>query len=485
MTYRLTSVSNQDFSEAENGGAIGLDINHPGGRNTEEDHRHFPEEVKEEEVWPVENIDVNSTIDLFYPKKKRKSDVTTSSATTMTPTIERSNRNNNTEKRTIRKEVNRIEFLDYEETESSRYQRDQSKKVDQGISRIQDDPKDDSTVTIVPPRSHQRIPIDVTTSRDFSVLAGSTSLFESRLENSVTVKATYLELRHENELDQDIDHGHFESSSLRSIDNSPSQYLRSTESIERKDFNDIRAISFQVPKPEMFEELNVDEKERDRSIESLVKSVRNSNHDIDPTKVEDPLKMIPETRKDHRSRLMNELLIPVNEKSTKAFYEIKPSVKTELERNNDGGKFILPSVDSAIGKFGPYFVDGDREINVTARIGSTVGLDCKIGLLGDKKVTWVQQDKDSFRLLTVGRIPYSVDQRISLHYRYPSNWRLQILYASPRDSGLYKCQVSTHPPLVKKINVIVTGNIRGRDGNFNVLVEERSLVLTPVMEKLP
>ncbi|KAF7393905.1 hypothetical protein HZH68_010724 [Vespula germanica] len=408
----------------------------------------------------------------------------------MTPTIERSNRNNNTEKRTIRKEVNRIEFLDYEETESSRYQRDQSKKVDQGISRIQDDPKDDSTVTIVPPRSHQRIPIDVTTSRDFSVLAGSTSLFESRLENSVTVKATYLELRHENELDQDIDHGHFESSSLRSIDNSPSQYLRSTESIERKDFNDIRAISFQVPKPEMFEELNVDEKERDRSIESLVKSVRNSNHDIDPTKIEDPLKMIPETRKDHRSRLMNELLIPANEKSTKAFYEIKPSVKTELERNNDGhnnnknknnnnnsnnngsnrrqsiitstqktllgGKFILPSVDSAIGKFGPYFVDGDREINVTARIGSTVGLDCKIGLLGDKKVTWVQQDKDSFRLLTVGRIPYSVDQRISLHYRYPSNWRLQILYASPRDSGLYKCQVSTHPPLVKKINVIVT-----------------------------
>lgn len=42
-------------------------------------------------------------------------------------------------------------------------------------------------------------------------------------------------------------------------------------------------------------------------------------------------------------------------------------------------------------------------------------------------------------------------------YRYPSNWRLQIQYANPRDSGLYKCQVSTHPPLVKTINVIVTG----------------------------
>ncbi|EFN80352.1 hypothetical protein EAI_14697 [Harpegnathos saltator] len=68
-------------------------------------------------------------------------------------------------------------------------------------------------------------------------------------------------------------------------------------------------------------------------------------------------------------------------------------------------------------------------------------------MLSDKQVTWLQHNKDSFRLLTVGRIPYSVDQRISLNFRYPSNWRLQILYASPRDSGLYKCQVATHPPL--------------------------------------
>ena len=35
------------------------------------------------------------------------------------------------------------------------------------------------------------------------------------------------------------------------------------------------------------------------------------------------------------------------------------------------------------------------------------------------QVTWVQQpSKDSFRLLTFGRIPYSVDQRISLNFRW-------------------------------------------------------------------
>ncbi|KAK1127436.1 hypothetical protein K0M31_003974 [Melipona bicolor] len=93
------------------------------------------------------------------------------------------------------------------------------------------------------------------------------------------------------------------------------------------------------------------------------------------------------------------------------------------------------------------------------------------------QVTWVQQpSKDSFRLLTFGRIPYSVDQRISLNFRYPSNWRLQIQYATPRDSGLYKCQVATHPPLVKTINVVVTApELTITDDSGRVVSKERHL----------
>ncbi|XP_011645281.1 uncharacterized protein LOC105432259 [Pogonomyrmex barbatus] len=234
---------------------------------------------------------------------------------------------------------------------------------------------------------------------------------------------------------------------------------------EQRNIQDIRAISFQVPPP--------DEKGED---------YQNSRHEKTSIGHINETKKLGETRK-NQSKPANNLLL--TGKSTKAFYEIKPSIRTlETERGRDhqfqttthrtlpGIKFV----DSAFGKFGPYFEDGDREINVTARIGNTVLLDCKIGMLGNRQVTWIQINKDSFRLLTVGLTPYSNDQRISLHYRYPSNWRLQILYANPRDSGLYQCQVATHPPLVKKINVIVTApTLTISDDSGRIVSKERHL----------
>ncbi|XP_032674414.1 uncharacterized protein LOC116845614 [Odontomachus brunneus] len=239
----------------------------------------------------------------------------------------------------------------------------------------------------------------------------------------------------------------------------------------QKNVDDIRAISFQVPPLEAKEEAHRDE--QGKSSVARTKSEKT-----------DEMMKPGESRK-NQSRPANNLLL--SGKSTKAFYEIKPSIRT-LEMDHEqhfhatthrplsGRKFVLPSVDSAYGKFGPYFEDGDQELNITARIGSTVLLDCKIGMLGDKQVTWLQHSKDSFRLLTVGRIPYSVDQRISLNFRYPSNWRLQILYASPRDSGLYKCQVATHPPLVKKINVVVTAPaLTISDDSGRIVSKERHL----------
>ncbi|XP_008554564.1 uncharacterized protein LOC103576209 [Microplitis demolitor] len=180
----------------------------------------------------------------------------------------------------------------------------------------------------------------------------------------------------------------------------------------------------------------------------------------------------PYLKKDHSKPSIN----LVDGKPSKVFYEIKPSLNTAMDDDDIArtpapvitstkrsflSGFKIPSIPSSFGKYGPYFLDDVDERNITERIGSTVLLDCRIGLLGDKKVTWLQHDKDSIRLLTVGNVQYSADERISLKFQYPDNWRLQIAYATLRDNGLYKCQVEIDPAhsLVKRYNVIITAPV--------------------------
>lgn len=113
-------------------------------------------------------------------------------------------------------------------------------------------------------------------------------------------------------------------------------------------------------------------------------------------------------------------------KSNKTFYEIKPSVITDMDRPNDldyatttrqsFDKFLLSSVPSVFGKYGPYFLDNQDGRNVTRRIGSTVQLDCRIGFLGNR---------------TVSLFIHSVRSKIIIKFPLSAHWVSQTQCVKP------------------------------------------------------
>lgn len=113
--------------------------------------------------------------------------------------------------------------------------------------------------------------------------------------------------------------------------------------------------------------------------------------------------------------------------------------------------------------WGPFFEESansnDSSLQIGFHLGAEAILNCRVGMLKDKTVMWIQRTTDKVSLLTVGNVTYSGDPRIMVKFQYPNNWRLHISPLRKEDNGIYMCQVSTHPPKVFATNLTVLGRI--------------------------
>ncbi|RWS16914.1 Neurotrimin-like protein, partial [Dinothrombium tinctorium] len=125
--------------------------------------------------------------------------------------------------------------------------------------------------------------------------------------------------------------------------------------------------------------------------------------------------------------------------------------------------------------------------NVTAQIGHSVYLHCIVEPIGDKMISWIRLH--DFHLLTVGLFTYTSDYRFVIRHGtlQANDWALQIKHVTPKDEGLYECQVNTDPPRSTYYYLHVVVPYAGMVGSpDDMLVRPGSIInLTCVISRSP
>ncbi|XP_039276400.1 zwei Ig domain protein zig-8 isoform X2 [Nilaparvata lugens] len=156
----------------------------------------------------------------------------------------------------------------------------------------------------------------------------------------------------------------------------------------------------------------------------------------------------------------------------------------DAEINNSVGDVsALPAAELSPLR-GPYF-DTSASKNVTALVGKTAYLNCRVRNLGNRTVSWVRHR--DIHLLTTARYTYTSDQRFqSIHSPQTEDWTLQIRYPQRRDSGVYECQVSTTPPIGTSMYLSVVEPVTTILGGPEMYINKGSTMnLTCVVQHSP
>ncbi|XP_016842611.1 zwei Ig domain protein zig-8 isoform X7 [Nasonia vitripennis] len=143
-----------------------------------------------------------------------------------------------------------------------------------------------------------------------------------------------------------------------------------------------------------------------------------------------------------------------------------------------GGDTYSNALDET-SRTGPYF-DKSASKNVTALLGKTTYLNCRVKNLGNKtmshlQVSWVRHR--DIHLLTIGRYTYTNDQRFrAIHNAQSDDWVLQIKYPQHRDTGIYECQVSTTPHMSHFVHLNVVEPVTEILGGPDLYIDRGSTI---------
>lgn len=160
------------------------------------------------------------------------------------------------------------------------------------------------------------------------------------------------------------------------------------------------------------------------------------------------------------------------------------SVAAALQGSKAGPKTAVGNKIEAVPVKGPY-IDRAASKNVTALLGKTAYLICKVRNLGNKTVSFVRHR--DIHLLTTGRYTYTNDQRFRVINNPTSDdWTLQLKYPQHKDTGIYECQVSTTPHQSHHIYLTVIEPETEIIGGPEVFIENGSTInLTCVVRFSP
>ncbi|XP_011504539.1 PREDICTED: protein turtle homolog B-like isoform X3 [Ceratosolen solmsi marchali] len=123
---------------------------------------------------------------------------------------------------------------------------------------------------------------------------------------------------------------------------------------------------------------------------------------------------------------------------------------------------------------GPYF-DKSASKNVTALLGKTTYLTCRVKNLGNKTVSWVRHR--DIHLLTIGSYTYTNDQRFrAIHQIQSDDWVLQIKFPQHRDTGIYECQLSTTPHMSHFVHLNVVEPVTDILGGPDLYIDRGSTI---------